>query len=146
MSSSKIKNDESEQLTGQRLDSWLFAARLFKTRSQASKACDGRKVKVNGKTGKPAKTVRVDDRLTIRNKAGKYFTLDILELCEKNLSKQQAKRLYHLHQLEYCEETQELLELFNKSIKAAKPKYKGRPTKKERRKLAKIQRSLKESF
>ncbi len=137
---------DKEGLETQRLDSWLFCARLFKTRSQATKACNERKVKINGKNSKPAKLVKCGDRLTIRSKKGKYFTLDIVELTEANLSKKEAKRLYRLHELEYSEETQELIELFNKQMKNAKPKYKGRPTKKERRKLDKFHRAVKGSF
>jgi ribosome-associated heat shock protein Hsp15 len=49
-----------------RLDKWLWAARFFKTRSQASEAVDGGKVELNGGRAKPAKEVRVGDELRIR--------------------------------------------------------------------------------
>ena len=49
-----------------RLDKWLWAARFFKTRSLASDAVDGGKVKVNGGSAKPAKDVKIGDRLDIR--------------------------------------------------------------------------------
>jgi ribosome-associated heat shock protein Hsp15 len=48
------------------LDKWLWAARFFKTRSLASDAVDGGKVKLNGSTIKPAKDVKPGDRLHIR--------------------------------------------------------------------------------
>ena len=49
-----------------RLDKWLWAARFFKTRSLASDAVDGGKVKLNGASAKPAKDVKVGDRLQLR--------------------------------------------------------------------------------
>lgn len=48
-----------------RVDKWLWAARLFKTRNQAAEACDGGHVKLNGATTKPAKSVRPGDRLEL---------------------------------------------------------------------------------
>ena len=49
-----------------RLDKWLWAARFFKTRSLATDAVDGGKVKLNGAGAKPAKDVKAGDRLHIR--------------------------------------------------------------------------------
>ncbi len=49
-----------------RLDVWLWAARFFKTRSQAKDACDAGHVSVNGETAKPARPVRVGDELRVR--------------------------------------------------------------------------------
>lgn len=48
-----------------RLDRWLWAARLFRTRALAQQACDGGKVDVNGQAAKPARTLRVGDRLHV---------------------------------------------------------------------------------
>lgn len=47
-----------------RIDRWVWAVRLYKTRSLATQACKGRHVKLNGATAKPAATVRVGDRVS----------------------------------------------------------------------------------
>lgn len=49
-----------------RLDTWLWAARFYKTRSQAKQACDAGHVSVNGETAKPARPVRIGDELRVR--------------------------------------------------------------------------------
>ena len=55
-----------------RIDKWLWAARFFKTRALAIKACDLGRVEWNGQTAKPAREVRVGDRLRIKTEAGEY--------------------------------------------------------------------------
>ena len=54
-------------MSGLRVDKWLWAARFFKTRSLASDAVSGRKVKVNGATIKPARDLKINARLEIAN-------------------------------------------------------------------------------
>jgi ribosome-associated heat shock protein Hsp15 len=124
---------DQEQCCEQRLDKWLKIALLFKTRSQATAACEERKVKVNGAVAKPARNVKSGDILTIRRPNGKYVDVKILAVSERNLSREQARLLYHIDEPEIAEETRELMVLFDQAMKAARPKYKGRPTKKLRR-------------
>jgi len=119
----------------QRLDKWLKIARLFKTRSQATEACDERRVKVNGQVAKPAKEIRIGDTLTIRHHGGTYIELEVVQLCSKSIAAALARQLYTLHVRETTPEEQELMKLFSEAVKRVKPTYKGRPTKKERRRL-----------
>ena len=59
-----------------RIDRWLWAIRLYKSRSLAAEACDGGKVKVNGHTAKPHKLVRAGDAVSVTHPAGrKEFTV-----------------------------------------------------------------------
>ncbi|MFN2565232.1 MAG: RNA-binding S4 domain-containing protein [Gemmatimonadaceae bacterium] len=117
-----------------RIDKWLWAARFFKTRSQATEAVDGGKVEVNGARAKPAKDVRAGDELRIR--LGPYeYRLVVRALAERRGSASVAQSLY--------EETPESIaarEKLRESHRLAPAMFvyeeKGRPTKKDRRALA----------
>ncbi|NQT23976.1 RNA-binding S4 domain-containing protein [candidate division KSB1 bacterium] len=118
-----------------RVDRWLMAARFYKTRSQAAKACEGRKVKVDGQTAKPHKTIRVGDTLTIHHK-GRYRTIEILGLAERGLPPAVARELYHEEQaMTVSEEDKELMRMIRNAERKNQPDFKGRPTKRIRRKL-----------
>jgi ribosome-associated heat shock protein Hsp15 len=60
-----------------RIDKWLWAARFFKTRAMASRACDLGRILSNGLRAKPAREVRAGDRLHIENQSGAY-DVDVL--------------------------------------------------------------------
>ncbi|MCL7743625.1 RNA-binding S4 domain-containing protein [Guyparkeria hydrothermalis] len=78
----------------QRLDTWLWAARFFKTRQLASAAIDGGKIELNGQTvGKRGKSIRPGDRLTI-GKAGMRFVVDVEGLNPKRGPASEAQALY----------------------------------------------------
>lgn len=68
-----------------RVDRWVWAVRLFKTRSQATEACRGGHVRVNGAPAKPATTVRVGDRVTA-HVAGRERVLEVVEVIDKRVS------------------------------------------------------------
>ena len=131
-----------EPLEKVRLDRWLNAARFYKTRTQAAKACEGRKIKVNGQTAKPHKFIHIGDELTVHHR-GKYRNLKILELAQRGLPPSVAQTLY-LEEIrqEVSEEDKTLLTLLRKAEKKFRPKFKGRPTKKERRELDKMNDSF----
>ncbi len=131
----KIIFDKAEQ---QRLDKWLNISCLFKTRAQATRACDDRKVKVNNEVAKPSKMIHIGDVLTIKQKGGQYINYTISGLAHKNVSAKDAREMYVKEELELSDEAKELIGLHYKSTKQLKPKYKGRPTKKERRKMDKV--------
>ena len=64
-----------------RIDKWLWAARFFKTRALASKACDLGRIRANGLAAKPAREVRVGDRLEVNNEGG-VFQVEVLGLSQ----------------------------------------------------------------
>jgi ribosome-associated heat shock protein Hsp15 len=79
--------------SGQRLDTWLDVACLFKTRSQAQSACRGGKVEVNGERAKPNRLIRPGDEVRI-TRSGFKQELVVQGLAEHNLPKPEARKLY----------------------------------------------------
>ncbi len=117
-----------------RIDKWLWAARFFKTRSQATEAVDGGKVEINGARVKPAKDVRVGDEVRVRLGPFEHI-LVVRGLGERRGSASVAQALY--------EETPDSIaarERLRESHRLAPAMFvyeeKGRPTKKDRRALA----------
>jgi len=123
-----------EPLEEVRLDLWLFAARFYKTRSQAGKACNGNKVKINGLTAKPHKTVRTGDKLTIHHR-GRYRNLEILRLEKRGLPPALARELYHEEISRLDSESEELIMMMRQLEKRNRSAFKGRPTKRDRRRM-----------
>ncbi|HNV04415.1 MAG TPA: RNA-binding S4 domain-containing protein [Vicinamibacterales bacterium] len=77
-----------------RLDVWLDVACLFKTRSEAQKACRGGKVEVNGQGAKPHRTIVVGDRLRITRGPGRKQHVVVQSLAAQHVPKAEARRLY----------------------------------------------------
>ncbi|MFQ5641863.1 MAG: RNA-binding S4 domain-containing protein [bacterium] len=120
-----------------RLDKWLKISRIYKTRAIAARACEDSKVKVNDQKAKPARVIQIGDRITIKVRS-KYRMFDVLDIVQKNVSNKDAKLLYHEYIPEIPEESKELYELLQEWDRDGKRKFKGRPTKKERRDLDKL--------
>ncbi len=76
-----------------RLDKWLWAARFFKTRALAVKACDLGRVKLRGQPAKPARDLRAGDSLAVTNDGG-TFTVDVLALADVRGPAAVAQTLY----------------------------------------------------
>ena len=130
-----LKLDNSDKKI--RLDRWLKLSCLFKTRALATRACEEGKVKVNHKRAKPAQMIHIGDVITVKMK-NKYRTFEVLEIVQKNVSKKEARTLYHEQKSEVSEESKGLSELLRLWHEEGKRKYKGRPTKKERRQIDKL--------
>jgi ribosome-associated heat shock protein Hsp15 len=77
-----------------RLDVWLDIACLFKTRSEAQKACRGGKVDVNSQTAKPNRLVRVGDELLIGRPFGRKQRVVVRALADRHIAKAEARQLY----------------------------------------------------
>ena len=80
-------------MTGTRIDKWLWAARFFKTREQASKACDMNRIASNNQPAKPAREVRIGDMLHIKNEGGE-FDIEVLALSQQRGPAAIAQTLY----------------------------------------------------
>lgn len=122
---------EKLALTKQRLDTWLWAARFFKTRRLATEAISGGKVHLNDQRAKPSKEVRVSDELQI-NKAGYRWDVTIIGLNPQRRPAKEAQLLY----LENDDSAQrrKALAALNKDINASAPQSE-RPNKKQRRQI-----------
>ena len=119
-----------------RLDRWLWAARFFKTRALAAAAIAGGKVQVNGARAKPAKQVQGGDQLRVR--IGPYdWLVTVRAVTERRGSGRDAKLLYD----ESAEgrATRERLAEAHKIAPAPTYQGKGRPTKKERREIERLE-------
>ncbi len=77
-----------------RVDKWLWAARVFKTRSLASTACDGGKVDVNDEAAKPARKVRAGDLVRVSLPRGRRRILKVTALVDRRGSAEAAKALF----------------------------------------------------
>jgi ribosome-associated heat shock protein Hsp15 len=77
-----------------RLDVWLDVSCLFKTRSEAQRACKGGKVVVNGVAAKPHRDVRIGDQLVITRPGGRRQTVVVRELEDKHIPRAAARELY----------------------------------------------------
>ena len=80
-------------MQGTRIDKWLWAARFFKTRMLAAKACEIGRVLSNSTPAKPSREVRVGDTLQITNEGG-LFTVEVLDSSETRGSAAVAQHLY----------------------------------------------------
>ena len=77
-----------------RLDVWLDVACLFKTRSEAKRACEGGKVDVNGEHAKPHRSVREGDRLRISRPFGRHQDVIVRIVLDQHVKKAEARVLY----------------------------------------------------
>jgi ribosome-associated heat shock protein Hsp15 len=123
-------------MAGFRMDKWLWAARFFKTRSLAARACELGRVQSNQQAVKPAREVRVGDLLQIRTEGGD-FEVEVLLLSEVRGPASVAQTLYR-----ETESSRELRVRIAKERQAIgfNPGPPGRPTKRDRRKIIQFRR------
>ncbi len=79
---------------GERIDLWLDIACLFKTRSEAQRACRGGKVDVNGEAARPNRIVRPGDEIVITRGAGRRQTVMVRDVASQHIPKAEARALY----------------------------------------------------
>ena len=80
-------------MTSVRIDKWLWAARFFKTRSLATRACELGRIQSNGQPAKPAREVKIGDMLRVTNDGGE-FQVEVLELSDVRGPAAVAQTLY----------------------------------------------------
>ncbi len=115
-----------------RLDKWLQVARVFKTRSQATRACNLNRVRVNGTSAKPHKQLGLDDRVEIEHRDW-IRILVVKELRDKTLPKADAPRIYE--DLTPPKPLPDPMDRLLGRRPAEREPGQGRPTKKERRQM-----------
>ena len=121
-----------------RIDKWIKITRIIKTRNQAAQACEQGRVKVNGQVAKSSKIVKIGDIVSIKFK-WRTRTFDILDIVQRSIKAEDAKKLYFEHEISAEEkEAEDIRSLFYRAAKSHRPKFKGRPTKKERREMEKF--------
>ncbi|HPH84558.1 MAG TPA: RNA-binding S4 domain-containing protein [Ferruginibacter sp.] len=120
---------EKEKL---RLDKYLWSIRLFKTRAQAADACDKGKVKYNGTSAKPAKTVSIDDEYEVKTEAKKW-RIKVTGLLYNRVQYAEAVNFYiDITPAEEIERIKFQAAVFHTGKRMSKV---GRPTKKNKRDL-----------
>jgi ribosome-associated heat shock protein Hsp15 len=122
-----------------RIDKWLWAARFFKTRAMASRACDLGRIQSNGVRAKPAREVRAGDKLRIENERG-AFDIEVLEVSAMRGPASVAQTLYReteesrLARLHLAEE--------RKAMQQYAPLPVRRPSKRDRRRIVQFRRGM----
>ena len=117
-------------MTSVRMDKWLWAARFFKTRALASRACDLGRIQSNGQPAKPARDVRIGDMLQIKNDGGD-FQIEVLVLSEVRGPAAVAQTLYR--ETEASRETRQKFAEERKALQPFETLPEGRPSKRDRR-------------
>ena len=115
-----------------RIDKWLWAARFFKTRTLATAAVDGGKVRLNGERVKPSRSVRLGDTLDIDNGATEWQVV-IAGLSDVRSAASIAQTLYSETEASVAKR-QKVAEQ-KKNFREPGAEIKGRPTKRDRRQL-----------
>ena len=115
-----------------RIDKWLWAARFFKTRSLAARACELGRIESGGQHAKPAREVRVGDMLRVKNDSGE-FQLEVLALSEMRGPAAVAQTLYR--ETEASQELRRKLAEERKAMPHFDALAEGRPSKRDRRQI-----------
>jgi len=119
-------------MTGVRIDAWLWAARFFKTRTLAKKACDLGRTLANGQIAKAAREVRVGNMLRITNDGGE-FEVEVLGVTDVRGPASEAQKLYR--ETEASREARMKTAAERKAAREWEILPQGRPSKRDRRRI-----------
>jgi len=119
-------------MVGVRIDKWLWAARFFKTRSLAARACELGRIQSNGQLAKAAREVHIGDMLQVTNDSG-AFQVEVLLLSEVRGPAPVAQTLYR--ETEASQELRLKVEAERKAMRQFEELPAGRPSKRDRRRI-----------
>ena len=119
-------------MTSVRIDKWLWAARFFKTRALAARACELGRIQSNGQPAKPARDVHVGDMLRVTNEGGE-FLVEVLLLSEIRGPAAVAQTLYR--ETDASREQRMKIAAERKAFNQFEQLPAGRPSKRERGKI-----------
>ena len=126
-------------MTGVRMDKWLWAARFFKTRTLAARACDLGRIASNGQRAKAAREVRAGDLVQVTNDGGD-FQVEVLALSEMRGPAAVAQTLYR--ETETSRESRLKLAEERKAMPHFEKLREGRPSKRDRRRIDRLRRGV----
>lgn len=118
-----------------RIDKWLWAARFFKTRSLAERACELGRIDSNGVRAKPARDVRTGDLLRIKNDSGE-FHVEVLAVSEMRGPATVAQKLYQ--ESDASREMRMKVAEERKAMPHFEAAREGKPSKRDRREIGRL--------
>jgi ribosome-associated heat shock protein Hsp15 len=121
-----------------RLDVWLDVSCLYKTRSEAQKACKGGKVDVNGQATKPHREIKLGDEIEMSRPLGRRQRVRVLAFAEQHIPKAEARKLYEDITPRPSPEEAEMLRLARLARPHVRAAQAGSPDKRERRELRRM--------
>jgi ribosome-associated heat shock protein Hsp15 len=124
--------DNKSPVNSMRIDKWLWAARFFKTRALATKACDLGRILARDLEAKPARDIHVGDMLRIKNEGGEY-EVEVLALSEMRGPASVAQTLYR--ETEASKEARQKAAEERKAMQQFAPLPERRPSKRDRRRI-----------
>lgn len=121
-----------------RLDVWLDVACLFRTRSEAQKACKAGKIQVNGQPSKPHREIKSGDEIAISRPLGRTQRVIVYAIADKHIARNEARGLYEDVTPPPTAEEIEQRRIDRLARAFMRPQTAGSPDKRERRRLRKM--------
>ena len=122
-------------MSGMRLDKWLWAARFYKTRTLAARACELNRVEVSGHSAKPSRNVGPGDTLRVRTDTAE-FTVRVLGVSEQRGPASVAQQLYEETEESKAERARAAEQ--RRSMPVFEVVHEGKPSKKDRRRFESV--------
>ncbi len=126
-------------MAGVRMDKWLWAARFFKTRTLARRACDIGRIECNGHRAKAAREVRAGDQLLVKNEGGD-FEVEVLALSAMRGPAALARTLFR--ETEASRQLRLKLDEERRAMPHFEALREGRPSKRDRREIDRLRRRV----